>query len=634
MAFLSEANHNSCMEGQQMDRKKKKRLIVAASVVLVLAVGGTVVRFAVMAKSKSTSTTTFRRVQAETGSISTSVSGSGSVSDSSQITLSAANAGTVDTVSVKAGDTVKAGQVIAHVDSSASAQAVQQKQSQLTSAQNDLAQAQEQLDSLEIKAPVAGKVKSVTVSAGDSLATVKSLGDLAVLSTSRSMTVSFNPSETVKIGQTVTVSAAGKTYTGTISSASGSGQSGQNVQSGQGGSQNAGSSGSAAAVIASDDPAVGASAVIRRNGTAIGTGKLQLENSVPISNSGSGTVAQVYVSENQTVGKNQTLFRLKGDSVQNQVAAKQSAVTSAQQELDAAKASAAKDTVTSPIAGVVAELDVKKGDSAAAGASVAVIEDPDDLQTVVSVDELDISKVKVGQKATVSLDAVTGKTFSGSVVQVDPIGTVSNGVATYDVTVSIGQPQNIRVGMTTNVKIITESKSNVTVVSANAVLMKNGSKGYVLPAADLFDSGGKSISMAGTTTAELVRKYGKEVTIGMATQDEDEIVSGVSAGDGLAIPVTVDPEAVKSLGNQSTSNNTFGFSGMSGRSGMGNAGGMPGGNYSAERKSGGTGNTVAGNGSNGTGNAGGNGTSSSGGTKENGATGQTGADGTAGGNGN
>ena len=583
-----------------MTKKSKKKWAIGISAVLVVAVVGSVVGIQISAKQKSASTTTFRKTAAQTGSISTSVAGSGSVSASTQITLTAANPGTVDSVSVKQGDTVTAGQTIAHVSSSASGQTVEQKQSQLTSARNDLAQAEAQADALAIKAPVAGKVKSVTASSGDSLSTIKPLGDLAEISTSRSMTVSFSPSESVRSGQAVTVSVSGKSYAGTIGSASSGGQYGQ------GGGQ----SGSVAAVIGSDDPTVGDTAVVYLNGSEIGTGKTQLVSSVPISNSGNGTVSKVYVSENQMVSKNQSLFLLGNDSVQQQITAKQNAVNSAQEDLDSAQANAAKDTITSPISGVVAELDVKVGDSVSGGGSVAVILNQDAMQTVVSVDELDISKVAVGQKATVSLDAIPGKTFTGSVLTVDPIGTASNGVATYSVTVSIDSPADVKVGMTTNVEIVTQSRDNVLVVPAGAILMKNGTKGYVLSADSLFDSNGKSVQLSNTNTMDLISKYGKEVTIGMATADQDEIVSGVSEGDELAIPVTINQEALKSLSNQGTSNNnTFGFGGMSGRSG--GYGGMTGmtGRSGGTRKTGGSGNTVAGNGAaNGTagGNAAGN----------------------------
>lgn len=570
-----------------MGKKAGKKWTILVSVTAVLVVGGSLASYFVFAKAKSASTTTFRKVTAQAGSISTSVTGSGSVSDSTQFSLTAANAGTVDSLPIKQGDTIKAGQTIAHINSMASVQTVQQKQNQLASAQTDLAQAKEQLGSLNVTAPVAGKVKSLIASDGDSLSNIKPLGNLAVISTSRSMIVSFTPSQSIKSGQAVTVTASGKTYAGIISSAS--------AFSGMQGGQQNGNSGSTVAVIASDDPEVDDTATVKLNGTVIGSGSLQLPKSIAISNTGNGTIAHVDVCENEMVSKNQTLFVLGSDSVQQQIESKEAAVTSAQNDLNDAKSSAAKDTITSPINGIVAELDVKNGDSVTGGSTVAVIIDPTTMQTVTSVDELDIAKVKVGQKAVVSLSAIPDKTFSGTVTQVDPIGSSSNGVATYSVTVAITNSANVKIGMTTNVEIITESKENTVVVSSGAILMKNGTKGYVLPASTLFDSSGKSIHLDDVNTAELVRQYGKEVTIGLATTDQDEIVSGVSAGDQLAVPVTVNSEAVKSLSNQSTSNNaTYGFSGKSGNySGMGgNFSGM--GGSGRRTAAGGTGNTVTG----------------------------------------
>ena len=120
-----------------MGKKKPKKWAVIASITAVLVVGGTITGYMAFAKSKVSSVTTFRKITAQTGSISTSVSGSGSVSDASQLSLTAADAGTMDSVSVKQGDTVKAGQTIAHISSTVSAQEVQQKQNQLTNAQND-----------------------------------------------------------------------------------------------------------------------------------------------------------------------------------------------------------------------------------------------------------------------------------------------------------------------------------------------------------------------------------------------------------------------------------------------------------------------------------------------------------------
>lgn len=575
-------------ESQKKPQKKAKKVIIT-SIVAAAVVSASLIGYHIYANSQSSvSITTFRKTTAAKGSVSTTVSGSGSVSDANQLTLTAANAGTIDSLPVKQGDSVKAGQTIAHIDSTASAQAVLQKQNSLTSAKNQLAQAEQNLDSLTIKAPVAGRIKSITASAGDSLSTIKPLGDLAVISTSRSMTVSFSASQTVSVGQSVTVvdTSTNSSYNGTITSTSTSGISGNSGSTRQ---QTGIASGSAVATIGTDKPAVGNSATVKSGSTVIGSGTFQLEKYISISNTGNGTVSNVYVSENQMVNKNQSLFKLGSNSADQQVSTAQAAVTAAQNDLDSAEASAKKDTITSPVDGIVAQLNVKDGDSVASGTTVAVIIDPSDMQTVLSVDELDISSVAVGQKATITLDAISGKTFSGTVTQVDPIGTNSNGVAAYSVTVSIASPDEIKVGMTTNAEIITKSADNVTVVPASAILEKNGDQGYVLPADKLFDANGKSLQLNNVTTASLVQTYGKQVTIGMATADKDEIVSGVSDGESLAIPVTTNKAAIKSLSNTNNNNTTNGFSGMRGFSGM--TGGST--TRTNRDKTGGTGNTVA-----------------------------------------
>ena len=550
--------------------KKKVTKIIIASVLAVAIAGGSFFGYKAFAKSKSAnSTTTFQQVSARKGNISVSVSGSGSVSDSNQITLTAANAGTVDSLAVKQGDTVKAGQTIAHIGNTNSSQTASQKQNSLTNAQNSLSQAQENLNSLYIKAPVA-----------DDMNTVKQLGGLAVISTSRSMKVSFNPQSSAGMGQKVTVTDTdtNTNYSGMVTSSNG-GQYGN----GQG-------SGSAVVTINSDNPKVGDSAVIKANGKTVGSGDFELTKYISLSNSGSGTISNVYVKENQMVSKGQNLFKLNGDSVQNDINAKEKAVKSAEDDLNNAKENAAKDTVTSPVDGVVAELDVKKGDSVTSGGTAAVIIDPNSMQTVVSVDELDISKVQVGQKANVTLDAISDKTFSGTVSEIDPIGTSSNGIATYNVTVSIDDPEGIKVGMTTNAEIITKSKQNTIVISAGAVLEKNGSTGYVLDSSKLFDSNGKSVTLSDVTTRQLVREYGKQVTIGISNQNQVEIVSGLSEGDSIAVPITINKSAVNSLTSNSNSSSSFGsFGGMGGYSRQ-----LSGNGSSSYRKSSGTGNTVGG----------------------------------------
>lgn len=565
-----------------MAKKKRMKLVFILAAVVIVAVGG-IACFTAFAKSGSSdSTTTFRSASASTGNIEITVTGSGTVSASTEYSLSAENAGTIDSLPVKQGDTVKAGQTIAHIGNTNSAQTVLQKQNALTSAQNALSQSEQNLSSLTIKAPVAGKVKSVIASAGDDLSTLKSLGSLAVISTERSMTVTVSsPQQSLKTGDTVKVTDTSSkiTYTGTVS-AQGAGQSGN---------------GGVTVLIGSDNPKVGDTVTVKTNsGASVGTGTLSLTKSIPISSSGNGVVSKVYVSENQMVSKNSGLFKLNSDSVESDIQMKQNAVTAAQQDVKNAQTAAGKDTITSPVDGIIAELAVKNGASVSSGTTVATILNPNAMQTTVAVDELDISKVKVGQKANITLDAVSGKTFTGSVVQIDQIGTSSNGVTTYNVTVTIDKPDGLKVGMNTNVSLITQSKENVVVLPASAILNKKGSTAYVLSPDSLFDSSGKSVQLKNANTAELLLKYGKQITIGLSNTDSVEVTSGLSSGDKVAVAVTASKSAIASLSNSQSTNGFSGFGGMGG--GMGG--------FSGSRNRTGTGNTTSRSSQNAAGNTG------------------------------
>lgn len=573
-------------------KKKARKIAIISSIAVVLCAGGTI-GFTAYAKSKSSDTTTvFRTSQAETGNIDVTVTGSGTISDSTEYTLTATNAGTIDSLPVKQGDTVTAGQTIAHVGNTNSQQTILQKQNALATAKNNLAQSEQNLNSLTIKAPIAGKVKSVIASAGDDLSTIKALGNLAVISTERSMTVSVSSSSSLKTGDTVRVTdtSTNKTYTGTVtaSGSTGSTSGSSRTSSDTSGSGSSGSYGNVTITIGTDDPKVGDTVnVTTAGGDTVGTGTLALSKYVAISSNSSGTISNVYVSENQMVGKNDGLFKLNSDSVENDIQMKQNAVTSAQKDLDDANTAAGKDTIVSPVDGIVAELSVKNGASVTSATTVATIIDPNTMETVVSVDETDISKVKVGQKANITLDAVSGKTFAGTVAQVDPIGTSSNGVTNFSVTVTIDNPDGIQIGMNANVAIVIESKENVVVLPSSALLNKKGDTAYVLSPDSLFDSKGNSVKLSNASTAALIQKYGKQISIGLANSDSVEVTSGLSSGDKVAVAITTSKSAIASLSNTTTNN----------RSSFGNFGSM-GGSYSSTNRNRTSANTGTGNSAN------------------------------------
>lgn len=592
---------------------KKWVRVVSVVVVACLAGGGVLLFHTLSASGATTSTTTFRLVRAQTGSVEKTISGTGTVSNASQDTLTAPDAGTVDSVSAKAGDTVTKGQTLLHINSTTAQQTLASKQSALQEAQEALASAEAEEDNLYIKAPLAGRIKAVQVVAGDTSTTINALGFLCYLSTSRSMTLTISSAQTsVTAGQAVNVKLSdGSTVSGTVSSASSSG--GQGSSSGSGST----SGGSVTVTIGTDTPTVGSTATVTTaSGATVGSGSLQLVSYYKITSSGSssgsgntgttgstttgssssGTITNVYVTENQMVSKLQSLFKTDGTSVASDIASKQSAVTQAQQDVATAQAAVDANTITSPVSGTVLSVSVAAGDSVSSGTTLIEVMDPNAMETVVSVDEDDIGNVKTGQTAHVSLDAISGKTYTGTVTAVDQIGTNSNGVATFSVTVGISNPDNIKVGMSTDVEIVTQSVSNVVTISASALLSKMGTTAYVIPASKVTDSSGNTKTLTNVNTMQLVQKYGKKITTGLSNSNTVEVKNGLSDGDQIVIPVTVNLAAVKSLtSSQSTSSNSMMGGGMGGGfgGGMGSGGGGGFGGNTTRRSTGGTGNTTS-----------------------------------------
>jgi len=201
-------------------------------------------------------------------------------------------------------------------------------------------------------------------------------------------------------------------------------------------------------------------------------------------------------------------------------------VTDAAADLADAKSAVASMTVTSPIAGLVTVVAGVNGANGKSGESSVTVSDMSTIKVKVAVDELDIVSVAAGQKATIKFDALAGITFTGTVESAAQAGTTTNNTTTYDVIVNVDAPTGIRLGMNANVTIAIESKENVVVIPAEA-LVESNTKKYV--------------RVKSTTTSEDTNtptsQSGKlvEITTGMETEDYIEVTKGVTTGQALII---------------------------------------------------------------------------------------------------
>ena len=140
---------------------------------------------------------------------------------------------------------------------------------------------------------------------------------------------------------------------------------------------------------------------------------------------------------------------------------------------------------------------------------------PDDSMVLsVSVDELDINSVELGQEATVTLDAIEDEEFTGEVTDISDTASASGGVAKYSVSLSIPKDSRMKQGMNASATITIESRENVITIPVNA-LQERGSEVFVYT----------EQAEDGTLSGE------QQVTTGLSDGSTVEITEGLSEGD-------------------------------------------------------------------------------------------------------
>src|SRR3989344_5881977 len=236
-------------------------------------------------------------------------------------------------------------------------------------------------------------------------------------------------------------------------------------------------------------------------------------------------------------------------------------VRSAKIQLDKAKDSLldaqeklAEYYVRAPFGGVVAKMNVKVGDS-----SVSTVATMITKQKIaeISLNEIDVAKVKTGQKVTLTFDAVSNLTITGQVAEVDAVGTVSQGVVTYIVKIAFdaqparpaGGDDRIKPGMSVSAAIITEAKPNILLVPNSAVKSQNRMS-YV----EIVDGDDKSLALTANVSGTILNNSPRrqQIEIGTASDEFTEITSGLNEGD-VIVTRTIQPTAAQTAQTQQQS---------------------------------------------------------------------------------
>jgi len=215
------------------------------------------------------------------------------------------------------------------------------------------------------------------------------------------------------------------------------------------------------------------------------------------------------------------------------VQSQQLSIESSQLSLQTAQQNLAYDTITSPINGVVSAVDAVVGESVPSPA-VSVVGQGDIAE--VTLNEIDAAKVAVGDPATLTFDALPTVSLAGQVVELDPVGTVSQGVVNYNVQVSFTDTATstdlqVKPGMSVTTNIVTQVAQNVIAVP-NAAVVTSGGTSYILEPSTPVSSSTLAASASGGVQLSVAPKR-VPVTIGLANDTMTEITFGVNVGDQI-----------------------------------------------------------------------------------------------------
>jgi HlyD family secretion protein len=224
-------------------------------------------------------------------------------------------------------------------------------------------------------------------------------------------------------------------------------------------------------------------------------------------------------------------------------------IESAQLNLQEAEQTYSNYTFVAPSDGVIGKLNIKVGDNVSSGEVVASLVTPKQ-EADISLNEVDAAKVKVGDKAVLTFDAVDGLTLTGTLSELDLIGTVSQGVVQYGakITFDVNDPR-VLPGMSVNAEIITDVKTDVLYVPSSAIKTNAQGSSYV----QVFNP---PISSASTNSPQgvtsVVAPQNQTVVVGSSNDTSTEIVSGLTEGQQIVTRV-INPSTTTSSGSQAPS---------------------------------------------------------------------------------
>lgn len=135
--------------------------------------------------------------------------------------------------------------------------------------------------------------------------------------------------------------------------------------------------------------------------------------------------------------------------------------------------------LTAPYDCIISSYSVPSTGSICTSSNYVEIENTKTLNMTLSINESEINSVKVGQAATITVNAVEGKTYEGTITKIDAIGTYSSSGSTFTATIEFENDGNVKLGMSASCEVVLQEAKDCIAVPIAAVQTTGDSK-YVI----------------------------------------------------------------------------------------------------------------------------------------------------------
>jgi len=197
-----------------------------------------------------------------------------------------------------------------------------------------------------------------------------------------------------------------------------------------------------------------------------------------------------------------------------QVEAAESNVDQAEATVKQARITLEQGRMEAPFDGVVAAVDTSVGQQAPAGVPIVTVIDPSIFHVTIAVDELDVARLEVGQRARLSFDALPDTVVTGTVKHIAEAAALDSGIVTYDVRIDLAPTDApIKSDMTTSATIVVEEIADALKIPTWAIHVDR-------------DSGQYYVRRRTVSGVERV-----DVQLGARYEGVAQVLSGLSAGD-------------------------------------------------------------------------------------------------------